>query len=72
MIDREAATADAVIGFGERKGAAITFVFASPRGSWTFRMSWQEHDDSWVLTRSELVAEGPRLVGKTVMRRSSP
>ena len=72
VIDRDTATADAVIGFGERKGTATTFVFASPRGSWTFRMSWQGDDDSWVFIRSDLVAEGPRLVGKTVMQRSSP
>lgn len=71
LIDKEGSTADAVIGFGERKGATTTFVFASPRGSWTFRMSWQEHDDTWTFIRSDLVAEGPRLVAKTVMRRSS-
>ena len=70
VLDRAGATADAVVGFGERNGVATTFVFASPRGSWTFRMTWQARDDSWTFVQSTLEAEGPRLVSKTVMRRS--
>ena len=70
MLDRAGATAEAVIGFGERNGVATTFVFASPRGSWTFRMTWSEPDDTWTFVHSTLEAEGPRLVARTVMRRS--
>jgi len=70
LLDKTGASADAVVGFGERNGVTTTFVFASPRGSWTFRMSWQERDDTWTFVQSNLEAEGPRLVAKTIMRRS--
>ena len=70
VLDKTGASADAVVGFGERNGATTTFVFASPRGSWTFRMSWHAQGDTWTFVQSNLEAEGPRLVAKMIMRRS--